>query len=120
MSKSNLRIYLPLLLPGLLVALAVVCFASRKDAIEYPDYTRLEYAKPLPPPDQQVEAPGPGSIHMVVGDRKRVVEGASLESLPVALLHPDVPADESEPSMADVLELSTQPVSAVPSPSTLQ
>src|SRR4051812_48250593 len=60
-------------------------FAKSKPQDDFPDYNRLEYAKPLPPPDQQVAPPLPGSIQMQVGNKKKVYDEVPPETLGIPI-----------------------------------
>src|SRR5262245_49548889 len=70
---------------GLLITAGVWARRSQDDAEGFPDYNRLEYAKPLPPADQQVPQAPPGSINMKVGGKKAASDTTPLEELPVRL-----------------------------------
>jgi hypothetical protein len=77
---------------------------SRSDKDGFPDYNRLEYAKPLPPVDEQQPESKPGSIQRRFGD-KPVSAGDTipLNALPISL-RPTPESDESEPPISDLLD----------------
>jgi hypothetical protein len=77
----------------------VVSGSSRnREEQDFPDYNRLEYAKPLPPPDQQpVESPR-GSIQMRVGDKPVTAQAVPLDSLQVPI-RPANSGNGSEPPL---------------------
>ena len=86
-------------LSGLVFSLVTTVFArSKNDDQDFPDYNHLEYAKPMPAPDEQVPQPPPGSIHMEVGGNTSPDQTTPLDELPVAI-HPAQQPDTSEPSM---------------------
>ena len=97
----------PILRRWLLAAcltLASAAAARSKDADDFPDYTHVEYAKPLPPPDQQVPEPPRGSFHLQVGG------GEDVESMPqgLELPHPHVMQKASvDPEMSDLFNETT-------------
>jgi hypothetical protein len=86
-----------------------ILFARSKESDGFPDYTKLEYAKPMPPADQQVpERPG-GSINVIVGQvNKELIN--SPEALPIPILHKAAGPDDSEPPMDGILESTTASV----------
>ncbi len=90
---------------------------EKKD--EYPDYSRLEYAKPLPPVDEQVKEPKPGSINRKFGERpENPYEGSDpLSNIPIPLLRASNKGDDFEPPITDILESTEQPL-APPAKST--
>jgi len=98
----------------LLCLLAASAGARRRSSDEgddgFPDYNRLEYAKPLPPPDQQVQAPKPGSINMEVG-REEPGPAAPVDAVPLPLTHKSHDADDSEPPLTGMLEETAPAVS---------
>lgn len=87
---------------------------------DFPDYTRIEYAKPLPPVDQQVPAPPPGGIPLNV-NMGQVSDSTSLDEIPVRLGRTSQNSDDSEPSMVGILDdshISTTTAMAAPVAST--
>ena len=90
---------LAFVLAGLLVLAGLALARSKsRDNDDFPDYNRLEYTKELPPPDKQLTDPGPGSIHMRVGEKAPETKGTPLEQLPMAI-RPASKADTGEPPM---------------------
>src|SRR5882672_10965037 len=88
-----------------LIALPAIVRSRYKATEDFPDYNHLEYAKPLPPSDQQVQEAPPGSIHQIFGNRKPAAVAVPIDALPVSL-HPTQNRDESEPSMDDLFNES--------------
>jgi len=79
-----------------------------KDKEGYPDYTRLEYAKPLPPVDEQVKQPKPGSISRKFGEvPEDPNQGADpLNSIPIPLMRGNSKGNDFEPPITEILEES--------------
>jgi hypothetical protein len=69
----------------------------------FPDYNRLEFAKPLPPADQQVPERKPGSIDLEVGKGAPAVT-VPLDAVPMPLTHQAPGLDETEPPMIGIIE----------------
>ena len=88
--------------------------ARRRDSDEddFPNYDKVEYAKPLPPVDQQVPQPKPGSFHLRVGDPKPT-QDASMDDIPVQLMDNKKHADDSEPAL-DFAAAESQVFNATP------
>jgi hypothetical protein len=105
---------------GLVLNWVPVSFGKSKPQDDFPDYNRLEYAKPLPPPDQQVTSPPPGSIQMEVGSKKKQITDVPPETLSVPIRPRDYDSG-SEPPISDLLDdykivstTPTTPASMVP------
>ena len=104
-------------LSGLVVTLVSTVFArSSKDDQGFPDYNHLEYAKPMPAPDQQVPQLGPGSFHMEVGGKRAQAANVPMEEMPMPL-RPAQNADNGEPPM-DFIDGFAAPSSSAPAVST--
>ncbi|OGR91840.1 MAG: hypothetical protein A2992_09115 [Elusimicrobia bacterium RIFCSPLOWO2_01_FULL_59_12] len=100
-------------------------WAGSKQNDGFPDYNRLEYAKPRPPVEEQLKEPKPGSIQRKFGDTNEDNSGGAdpLNSIPIPLLRPAPKTDDSEPPISEILEeaevsLSTVTASVIPSAST--
>jgi len=70
---------------------------------DFPDYNRLEYAKPLPPVAEQVPEAKPGSIDLKVG-MQQPTESEPLDAIPVRIGRSSQDPDDGEPSMAGMLD----------------
>jgi hypothetical protein len=106
----------------LLVILAAVSvvYARSSDKDAFPDYNRLEYAKPLPPVDQQVEESKPGSIQRRFGEKSAQASDREvpLNALPIPLRGAAY-SDDSEPPISDLLEQADAVIkSTTPPPGT--
>src|SRR5262249_22895105 len=84
------------------------------DDDEFPNYNKLEYAKPLPPVDQQVPEPRPGSFHLRVGDKTKAQE-TTMDDLPVQLMGEKRKSEESGPP----LDFASAEIQVVPSTPTV-
>ncbi len=79
-------------------------WAKNRDADDFPDYNRLEYAAPFPTPDQAVAVPKPGSISMRVGAGEDSRELPTVDATFIPVVPIPKAEDESEPSMAAILD----------------
>ena len=88
---------------GLILNGAPDALSKSKPDNDYPDYNRLEYAKPLPAPDQQIQPPPPGSISMRVGEKKTRIDAVPPDTLSIPIRSRDDDSG-SEPPIADLLD----------------
>lgn len=103
------------LFAGMVLASYIRTAEAKEKKDTYPDYTRLEYAKPLPPVDEQVKEPKPGSISRKFGERPdNPLEGIDpLTNIPVPLLQGGNKGNDFEPPITDILEATAQSEPAV-------
>jgi hypothetical protein len=90
------------LLIGVLSGWAGLAFGRSAEKDGFPDYTKIEYAKPRPPAEEQIAEPPPGSIKARLGDRQATNMGNSLDELPLPVVTRPKP-NETEPSFDDLL-----------------
>jgi len=90
-------------LTGLLLSWTPEAFSKQKKENDFPDYNRLEYAKPLPAPDEQVAPPPPGSFSMRVGEKKKTINEVPPDILGVPI-RPRDNDNGSEPPISDLLD----------------
>ncbi|HVO32639.1 MAG TPA: hypothetical protein VMU17_01910 [Elusimicrobiota bacterium] len=94
------------------------------DDDSFPDYNKIEYARPLPPVEQQQQQAKPGSIQLSV-DMSHPAAADTDAVAPAPARTPPRKADDSEPPLdfmvdnSSGVQASTAPLTAAPPRSTL-